>query len=916
MKPRSPGSAFAGTAASSLLGLILLAGEAAAQPAEVRWPTQTADSRPWTRWWWLGSAVDENELTWQLDQFAGAGLGGVEICPIYGAKGWEDRYVPFLSAHFVAMLGHTTQEATKLGLRVDLTTGTGWPFGGPNVSVDDASSSLVLEARDVEGGGRLTGTLPEGRLLCVLAVGNGQRLLLTDHVTADRGLDWTAPSGRWRVYLALARGPAQEVKRAAPGGEGHVLDPFSAEALRRYLRRFDDALAAGGGGPLRAQFHDSYEYYGASWTPALFEAFRSRRGYDLRLELPALAGEGNAEQAARVRSDYRETLSDLHLDYVRAWTSWAHGRSNLSRNQAHGAPGNLVDLYAAADIPETEVFGTPDEAQLPKLKLASSAAHVSGRPLASAEAFTWLGEHFNVSLAQAREAADWLFLNGVNQLVLHGIPYSPREVSWPGWQFYAAVNFGPSGGLWRDLPELLSYLTRCQSVLQSGQPDEDVLLYYPVHDVWRTGDKLILPSPLSPAFQDAALSLWRNGYSWDAVSDRLLEKAAVSNGQVRLGAGRYRAVVVPSTRVMPVPTLRRLLDLVRDGATVAFVGTPPVDVPGLADLQARRQEQRRTLSLLGLPAATASAGPHAVGRGAVWTGADVLEALTRVQVPREPMVDAGVQFVRRRHERGYWYFVVNRRDQPFAGWLALGTDARSAVRLDPRSAADGGFVPVRRRAGGGAEVALRLQPMESAVLRTFADSPATTPAWPVYDTVGAPLPIAGRWHVSFVEGGPGLPAEFETEALGSWTDGGDEEARRFAGTARYTIRFTRPTASADDWELDLGGVAETARVLLNGRPLGVVWCPPFRLRLGSALNPGENTLEVEVTNLAANRVRDLDRRGVSWKYFHDANVVGRDYKPLDASGWPLRPSGLLGPVSLQALRARSDEGSLTRPAGR
>ena len=126
-----------------------------------------------------------------------------------------------------------------------------------------------------------------------------------------------------------------------------------------------------------------------------------------------------------MRSDYRETLSDLHLEYVRRWTAWAHARGGLSRNQAHGAPGDLLDLYAAADVPETEVFRRPDEALVSRLKLASSAAHVAGRTLASAEAFTWLGEHFQVSLAQAKEAADWLLLSGVNHLVYHGVPYSP-----------------------------------------------------------------------------------------------------------------------------------------------------------------------------------------------------------------------------------------------------------------------------------------------------------------------------------------------------------------------------------------------------------------------------------------------------------------------------------------------------------
>jgi hypothetical protein len=158
------------------------------------------------------------------------------------------------------------------------------------------------------------------------------------------------------------------------------------------------------------------------------------------------------------------------------------------------------------------------------------------------------------------------------------------------------------------------------------------------------------------------------------------------------------------------------------------------------------------------------------------------------------------------------------------------------------------------------------------------------------------------WSVSFAEGGPKLPAAFETRELGSWTTRADEDARRFAGTARYSLSFERPASAASDWLLDLGDVRESARVRLNGRELATLWSRPYRLRLGSALRPGLNRLELEVTNLPANRVRDLDQRGVHWKRFHDINVVNVDYKPLDAAGWPLRESGLLGPVTLAPLR--------------
>jgi hypothetical protein len=653
----------------------------------------------------------------------------------------------------------------------------------------------------------------------------------------------------------------------------------------------------------RAHFHDSFEYYEASSTPSQWTEFEARRGYDLRSELPALAGDGPEDAVARVRSDYRETLSDLHLEYVRRWTAWAHARGGLSRNQAHGAPGDLLDLYAAADIPETEVFRQPDELQMPRLKLASSATHVAGRTLASAEAFTWLGEHFQTSLAQAKEAADWLLLSGVNHLVYHGVPYSPAGVPWPGWQFYASVNFGPEGGLWRDLPELNAYLARVQAVLQAGDPGEDVLLHYSPRDAWHAAGELVVPNPVPPAFEETGLLLWKRGFAWDAVSERRLAEARVEDGRLRLGSGRYRALVIPRTRLMTAATARRLAALAREGATVVLLGGPPADIPGWGTLEARRTELRGALRAIDLEPGEGSVPRRiAVGKGSVLVGDDVELLLTQAGVAREPMVDAGVRFVRRLHSRGADYFLANRGAAPVNGWVRLGTSARSALLLDPRSPDRVGAAALRR--GVASEVYLQLDAGESVVLRTSASDPARGGLpWPYAEVVGATEPVDGPWRLAFVEGGPVLPAPSELPALASWTTLADPEARRFSGTGRYTVRFDRPSGDASDWLLDLGRVAETARVKLNGRALGTLWSRPFRLRVGGALRPGANTLEVEVTSLAANRVRDLDRAGVPWKTFHDANVVNVDYEPLDASGWPLRDSGLLGPVTLRRLRA-------------
>jgi hypothetical protein len=223
--------------------------------------------------------------------------------------------------------------------------------------------------------------------------------------------------------------------------------------------------------------------------------------------------------------------------------------------------------------------------------------------------------------------------------------------------------------------------------------------------------------------------------------------------------------------------------------------------------------------------------------------------------------------------------------------------------MDPMSGRTGRAAV--RQHDGRAQVYLQLAPCESVVLRTFAERGCDAPDWEYLRVSGDPVPITGTWSVKFLEGGPKLPGPLETGKLASWTTLGDDEARRFAGTARYTITLDAPAPAAPQqkashWILDLGRVCHSARVRFNGRDLGTVFARPFRVRLpAGVLKPGQNVLAIEVTNLSANRIRDLDRRGVRWRIFHDINFVNIDYRPFDASKWPLADSGLLGPVTLR-----------------
>jgi hypothetical protein len=259
---------------------------------------------------------------------------------------------------------------------------------------------------------------------------------------------------------------------------------------------------------------------------------------------------------------------------------------------------------------------------------------------------------------------------------------------------------------------------------------------------------------------------------------------------------------------------------------------------------------------------------------------------------------------------GNAYFLVNSSGKPFVGEIWIYGKYQSVTVTDPMIPSRTGsvFPELRRRTIGGdnygapSKLSLHLQPGESRILRTFTTDVIVKP-WRETIEVGAPISLTGTWNVSFLDGGPVLPKAYETADLKSWTTRDDPELKRFAGTAKYSITFEKPAvAGATDWTLDLGKVCESARVSINGKPVATLFANPFRVPVTDFLKDGENALEIEVTNLAANRIADMDRRKVNWKYFNDANVAShpnsRQRGVLDASNWPLFDSGLLGPVTL------------------
>jgi len=923
----------------SAILLIFLSCETQKTGPVPEWPSTTSQTRPWTRWWWHGSAVTTKGLTDNMQQLKDAGFGGVEITPIYGVKGYEKQSLSFESPEWMKALEYTLKEGQKLDLGIDFSNASGWPFGGNWIQSDDACKNVQYKQYTLKTGEKLKEKVEFIQQPLVRAVGHhidiseikfpissnanlqelaldqvrfkktlplqtlmaysdkGETIDLTGKVNSNGILDWTASEGNWKLYAVFQGWHGKMVERAGKGGEGNVIDHFSKKAIRDFLTFFDKNAANIDLTGLRAFFNDSYEVDDAQgesdWTPLFFDEFKNRRGYDLKQYLPALFGNDSEETNNRVLCDFRETISDLLLDnFTKEWAAWAKTHNAVIRNQAHGSPANILDLYAASDIPETE--GTDPM----RIKMATSAGHISGKPLISCEAATWLDEHFRATLSSAKQNFDRYLANGVNHIVYHGTPYSPVDEKWPGWMFYAAVHFAPTNSWWDNLKTLNQYVTRCQSFMQNSASDNDILLYFPIYDTWSEKGRSMLPhfggsrEKLTEELSELLLS---KGYSFDYISDRQIKTLQADENLIKAGNVSYKTILIPKCTYIPLETMQKLAELAKAGATVIFQDDLPSDVPGLADIKNRRQAYQTLVQSFRFNAD----GECETDKGRIFKGNDVEKMMGSTGIFPEEMAGLGLWFNRVNRPEGTCYLISNWSGQKVDQWITINSSEKQAVWFNPMSGRIG-KAQTKKSGHNQSEVYLQLEAGETLILQGYPYKSAINdyPLWSVPEEKTA---LNGEWTVSFLKGGPTIPASYKTTELKSWTEQSDE-LKKFSGTASYKISFSKPTDNAPAYQLDLGKVAVSATVFLNGENIGTLVGPAYRLIIDSSALKENNQLEVRVSNLMANRIIDMDKNGENYKKFYNTNFAAHERKNVGkdglftAAGWEPLESGLIGPV--------------------
>jgi hypothetical protein len=891
------------------------------------------DSRIMMRWWWFGPAVTRPQLEREMRLMKEGGIGGFEVQPTYPLA--LDGEVPglvnlkFMSKEFLDMLAFTAAKAKELGLRFDLTLGSGWPYGGPQFPVTEAAGRLRIQtARAAADSNSVAApALRDGERFVAAFIGdaNGpagyREIEIRDNAVH---LSSNAASGAQVVFF-IAGHTGMKVKRAAFGAEGFVIDHYDPNVIDKFVKTVaDPEIQACGPNPPYAVFCDSLEVAGEDWTYGFLDEFKKRRGYDLRPLLPALAAD-IGDKTLDVRHDWGKTLTELYTERFSAvFQRWAKDHNSRFRVQGYGTPPAALYSYASADLCEAEGYTWKG---FRESRWASSASHLLGRPVTSSETWTWLHSPvFRATPLDMKAEADLHFLQGINQLIGHGWPYTAEGIEYPGWRFYASAVFNEKNPWWIVMPDVARYLQRVSFMLRQGRPANDVLLYLANSDAWAgfVPGRVSMNAAVSQCLgRDIIRNILESGYNLDFFDDGLLEmRGKIEGNTLAFGDQKYRVVVLAGVGRIPPATMQKLEAFVKAGGVLIATRQIPSRAPGyMVTEQDQKTVQEISQRLFKehephhFPPARFLASE--VGLARVLRASWVFPS-----VEFDPPAPE-IGFVRRTIDGvGEVYFLANTGNTAKSVKTRLLCEG-SSEWFDPMT---GRVTPVK-----GAErfhhlqsFMLDLEPYGSRIVLVSPlpqpDRPASAPASPA---VPPAVDLSDAWSVTFGKGAKPVVME----KLHSWTE--DEATRSFAGVVTYEKKVAVPAemlAAGNRVALSLGEakpaggdtggmgavrgggsrmqarieapVREAAVVYVNGRRAGAVWCPPYTVDVTGLLKRGENEIRIDVANLAVNFMagRPLpDYKALNARY-------GERFQPQDMDQIEPVTSGLLGPIQLIAAR--------------
>jgi hypothetical protein len=708
-------------------------------------------------------------------------------------------------------------------------------------------------------------------------------------------LNWIPPQGNWNIVrfgyslLGTTNHPASA---EATGLEVDKLDSDAVKSyFEHYLGLYNDATQGlmGKKGGLRYIITDSWEAGPANWTNNMLAEFSKRRGYDMLPWMPVLTGHivVSSEASEKFLWDYRKTLGELVVEYhYDELTKLLHARGMKRYSESHEAGRALIadgmDVKRTADIPMSAMWtpstwSGPSENYIPDITESASVAHIYGQNLVAAESMTAYGNPWSWTPEKLKPTADLELSCGLNRFVIHTSVHQPTDDKIPG------LNLGPFGqwfnrhDTWAEYAKpWTTYLSRSSYLLQQGKFVADIVYYYGEDDNISSLFRYKLPDI-------------PNGYKYDFVNaDALLHLLSIKNRDIVTPSGmRYKLLVLDSnTRYMPLQVLKKIKAMVDEGAIV--LGPMPVASPSLMDNKA---DFSRIVSELW--------GNTEDGPKKVFSGMSVAQALDTIRVKPDfaytkPDTGTKILYVHRQTADKEIYWVNNRSDkaQDIDGTFRVSGKTVEIWHAETGQKEPGTYA----FANGFTKVPLHLLPHD-AVFVIFYGHTNVAQVTGQSNTEKQLAVISGSWQLSFQED-RGAPASVQLGSLTSWTKSQDDGIKYFSGTTVYSKTFNAPlnwSKNKDRICIDLGSVKDIAEVFVNGKSAGILWKHPFKTDITGLLKPGDNKLEIHVTNTWVNRLIGDQQTNQTKKYTYTTEAFYQ-------ANSPLLTSGLLGPVTLMSSR--------------
>lgn len=879
-----------------------------------------AQARPFVRWWWNGNCVTEKEILRQLDILSAAGVGGVEINPIAmpeEAAKTDAEAILWLSPQWNQMLKTAVEGARRRGMIADMILGSGWPFGGGFLELEETIQAVGYNKKILHGPREFKGNvqdlieIPEaefgykGRqfgdiLFVMLAPEHPESMAacvdMKEKIQKDGSLEFSIPEGKHVLYIGIVQKAFRQVMFGAPGADGPVLDHYNRASVEHYLKRSSETLSPYFQGSLgngfRAVFCDSIELSKANWTAAMQDEFQERCGYNILPWLPFVLQEDKLladgvfrDQVRRARYDFSRTLCGLYNEnFVIPFHNWCRANNTKSRYQAYGYPWlmGMLDGYMVPDIPEGDTWLFNDWMDMDLIryavwnKYAASGAHLTGKPLVGCEAMTNTKGVFSASLEYIKQASDLTFISGCNHFILHGFNYSPPEAGIPGWVRFGTY-FSEHNPWWPYFKYWADYNSRISWVLQESRPVVQVAILGPSADVWSRDGLEREPFMLTP---DYLHYLWQpihnNGCSADYVNETVLKQAEFKNGRLCFGPMQYDLLVLASVKTLDPETAEAVYEFAKAGGKIAFIEHLPDRSAGFIDAEKNDRKVRDAIQK------TLEVGGQRTVRlekpqsDTMIDWADDL--LTRFDISRSVVLKKKdkrlFQIHHRQGVRDIYFFSNQNRDKTLSFDAVFPVNGKTAWRWDPQTAARSSVVSVSNT------VSVVLEPLESLLLvfepQQNLKNAASAASLPKEHAV---FPIGGPWAVK-LDSMNGDSFDITMDKLLDLSKNTNDHLRNFAGTITYTKEFEN--SGKDISAIDLGIVYGVSDVMLNGEHLGVRWWGRHRYDV-PALKLGRNTLVIKVATVPFNYIQSLKQDALAQQWTKNQN---------------LQPCGLIGPVEL------------------